>query len=537
MTAASTPADIDHSEIDPIALGIFASRTMAIGEEMGAHLGRAALSANIRDRRDYSCALFDAQGELVAQATHIPVHLGSMAYAMVDLARSRTWQPGDVMILNDPYQGGTHLPDVTMIQPVWQHCDDSDVGELIGFTACRAHYADIGAGETGSMGIATHLTQEGVLIPPSLLYAAGTYQEQAVASLLARVRDSALVHGDIRAQLSTCALGAQRMQALCAEMGHEQWSAYLLAMQAYAQRLAEAAVADIPDGIYHFADVLDDDGQSDEAVPIRAELTVEKAHMHVRFDAAPMVAGNLNCPTSVTAAAVYYVLRCLLPEHTPVCAGALKPVTFGVNPRSLLNAESPAAVALGNVETSSRVVDVLLGALAQALPQRIPAASQGTMNNLAMASKAQLNTKQDKQPWSYYETLAGGCGASALGHGADVQHSHMTNTLNTPVEILERLYPMRIQRYAQRKGSGGEGLHAGGEGIIREYEFLAPARVAVLTERRRYAPWGLAGGGAGAMGENRLNGQMLPGKAEFDVTVGDVLSIATPGGGAFGAEE
>lgn len=507
---------------------------MAIAEEMGAHLGRTALSANIRDRRDYSCAVFDAEGELVAQATHIPVHLGSMAYAMGGLAQSRNWQPGDVMILNDPYQGGTHLPDVTVIQAVFWLVPDMEP-QLLGFTACRAHYADIGAGETGSMGMASHLDEEGVLIAPDLLYQAGEYRPEVIAELLARVRDPALVEGDLRAQLSTCKLGAQALLSLVAETGSAgqvvpQWRHQVAELQNYAERLARAALTQLPAGEYCFDDVLDDDGFGRQGIPICAQIRVADGSLQVRFDGtAGAVVGNLNCPLSVTAAAVYYVLRCLLPDHTPLCAGAMRPVAFSAPPGSLLNAHPPAAVALGNVETSSRIVDVLLGALAQALAERIPAASQGTMNNLAMAGR-----DANGRGWSYYETLAGGCGASARGAGASAQHSHMTNTLNTPVEILERLYPMRILRYARRADSGGTGRYAGGDGIVRTYQFLAPARVAVLSERRSCAPWGLAGGAVAAVGENRLDGQILPGKVEFDVAPGQVLEIATPGGGGYG---
>lgn len=544
--------------LNPIALSVFASRTMAISEEMGAHLGRTALSANIRDRRDYSCALFDHTGALVAQATHIPVHLGSMAYAMKGLVEDYSWCPGDVMVLNDPYRGGTHLPDVTMIQSVWtsvaDECLDGSVAEtadtrqtarLIGFVACRAHYADIGAGETGSMGVATDLSQEGVLIPPQMLIHQGQFQSEVIQELLDSVHDAALVHGDVRAQLSCCELGAKRLLALYHELEMEaqpgaaptaaSWQLHLDALQAYGEQLAQAAIANIPDGCFSYQDVLDDDCQGKFDIPITVQITVRQHHMLVDFSGtAAMVQGNLNCPISVTAAAVFYVIRCLLPQHAPVCAGTLRVVSFSAPQASLLNAQAPAAVALGNVETSSRIVDVLLGALAQALPGQIPAASQGTMNNLAMASRLEAGNTMPVKRWSYYETMAGGCGASAQGAGAATQHSHMTNTLNTPIEVLERLYPMRVLRYAQRWNSGGQGQFNGGDGLLRDYQFLAPARVALLTERRLHGPWGLAGGGNGQPGINQLNGTTLPGKVELDVSAGDVLSIATPGGGAYG---
>ncbi|GAB4182504.1 MAG: hydantoinase B/oxoprolinase family protein [Wenzhouxiangellaceae bacterium] len=518
MNSTVKPETNSAGTIDPIALSIFASRTMAIAEEMGAHLGRTALSANIRDRRDYSCALFDASGELVAQATHIPVHLGSMAYAMQGLAGSREWSEGDALILNDPYQGGTHLPDVTLIVPVF--CER----QLLGFCACRAHYADIGAGETGSMGIATRLQDEGVLIAPSLLYRQGDYQGQVLQPLLQRVRAPAQVHGDARAQLSACRYGADRLRRWCETLGVAGWRQRVAALQDYAERLSRAALVEIPTGRYHFEDVLDDDGCGHSDIPIRVAVTVADGDLQIDFaGTSEQVEGNLNCPLSVTAAAVFYVVRCLLPAATPLCAGCLRPVTFSAPAGSLLNATAPAAVAAGNVETSSRVVDVLLGALATALPRRIPAASQGTMNNLAMAGDG----------WSYYETIAGGCGASAQGDGASAQHSHMTNTLNTPVEILERLYPMRVNSYELRHGSGGDGDFRGGDGLVREYEFLAAATIAVVSERRQHGPWGLQGGDAGAVGENRLDDQLMPGKFETRVKAGQRLTIATPGGGGY----
>jgi len=503
---------------DPIRLSLFASRAAALCEEMGAALHRTALSVNIRDRRDYSCALFDPTGEMIAQATHIPVHLGSMAYAMRSLAAGRTWHSGDVLILNDPFQGGTHLPDVTMIEPLVAD------GEVRCFVACRAHFADIGAGETGSMGVATRLADEGVLIPPSLLVAAGRPNPDVLAPLYARVRDRRLVAGDIAAQSGACEVGIRRAAEWIATTGAEAFAAQVVALQDYSATLTSRALAALPAGTYRARDWLDG-GQEGVDIPVEVTVTLDGGMLTADFGAGPpMVSGNLNCPLSVTAAAVVYVVRCLLPAEAP-SAGILSAVRIKTAPGTLLDAMPPAAVAAGNVETSTRLVDVLFRALAQAAPERIAAASQGTMNNLAMAGAG----------WSYYETIAGGAGGGPRRPGADAIHTHLTNTLNTPVEILETHYPLRLRRYQVRRGSGGAGARPGGSGVIREYEFLAPARVALIAERRRRGPWGLAGGHDGAPGRDLLDGTEIPGSGEFDVRPGQVLTVMTPGGGGHGA--
>ncbi len=506
------------SRSDPVRLSLFASRAAALGEEMGAELQRTALSVNIRDRRDYSCALFDPAGELIAQATHIPVHLGSMAFAMRGLAAGRTWRAGDVLILNDPFRGGTHLPDVTMIMPL------VTTGKVRCFVACRAHFADIGAGETGSMGVATRLEDEGVLIPPSLLVAAGRDCPGVLAPLYARVRDPRLVAGDIAAQKGACAVGIRRARELIESAGAAEFAAQVAALQDYSANLTSRALAALPAGTYRARDRLDGDGQGAVDIPLEVAVTLGGGTLRADFGAGPpMVAGNLNCPQSVTAAAVVYVVRCLLPVHAP-SAGILRAIEIKTTPGTLLDAVPPAAVAAGNVETSTRLVDVLFRALAQAAPERIPAASQGTMNNLAMAGAG----------WSYYETIAGGAGGGPCRPGADAIHTHLTNTLNTPVEILETHYPLRLCSYRMRRGSGGAGARPGGDGVVREYEFLAPARVALIAERRRHGPWGLAGGDDGTPGRDLLDSHEIPGKGEFDVRPGQVLTVMTPGGGGHG---
>ncbi|HHJ12925.1 MAG TPA: hydantoinase B/oxoprolinase family protein [Gammaproteobacteria bacterium] len=508
--------------MDSIALSLFASRIEAVCEEMGAVLCHAAFSPNIRDRLDYSCALFDAAGGLCAQAAHIPVHLGSMAFAMQGLVDSRDWREGDMMVLNDPYQGGTHLPDVTLIAPVFvQDC-------CVGFVANRAHHADIGADCPGSMPVGSRLEEEGLLIPPSLLLERGQRVDSVLARIIEATHDRVVTEGDFAAQISANRIGLMRVRALVEEYGHQDWSAGLAAVNDYGERMAAEALAALPRGRFHFQDVMDDDGMGRRDIPLKVCVEIGDAQVRVDFSGtANQVSGNINCPLSVAAAAVYYVFRCLMDERTPACAGSFRHIHIHAPEGSLLNARPPAAVAAGNVETASRVVDLVLGALAQAVPERVAAASQGSMNNLAMGAR-------HGKAWDYYETIGGGMGAGCHGGGLDGVQTHMTNTLNTPIEVLESLYPVRIRRYALRRGSGGEGWRRGGDGLVREYEFLDRARVSLLTERRYHAPWGLAGGAAGACGQNRLNGQPLAPKTRLNVASGDRLEICTPGGGGYG---
>ncbi len=505
------------SQLDPVKLGLFVSRLEAVCEEMGAVLQRAAFSPNIKDRLDFSCAIFDAGGALCAQAAHIPVHLGSMAYAMADIVGSCDWAPGDMLVLNDPFLGGTHLPDVTVVAPYFRD------GELLAFIANRAHHADIGADTPGSMPLSRSLDEEGVVIPPTLLQRGGVLQRQLLNDWFGDGE-----HGDFIAQISANRCGLIRLDEVIDALPVTFVSA-VAQLQDYAEQLARTRLADLPSGRYQFSDVMDDDGFGHQDLAIVAELTLADDGAHVDFaGTADQVVGNINCPRSVAAAAVYYAFRCLMPDEAPVCAGLFKPISLSVPAGSLLNARRPAAVAAGNVETSMRACDVVLGALACAVPELIPAAAHGSMNNVAMGSR-------QGRPWHYYETLAGGSGGHSEGAGLSAVQCHMTNTLNTPIESLEMHYPLRIVRYALRRGSGGDGRHRGGDGLIREFEFLAAARFTLLTERRRVAPWGLAGGGAASCGENRLNGALLPAKVSADAAPGDRLCIATPGGGGWGA--
>ncbi|MBM1145239.1 hydantoinase B/oxoprolinase family protein [Alcanivorax sp. ZXX171] len=516
--------------MDPIQLSIFANRLAGICDEMGALLRASALSPNIKDRLDFSCAIFDAGGGLCAQAAHIPVHLGSMAYAMADLVEGREWRPGDLLVVNDPYLGGTHLPDVTVVAPVFVD------GAPRAFTVTRAHHANIGASSPGSMPVSRTLEEEGLVIAPQWLKRAGDWQLPLCRQLAGLEPDPAATgapldvprFADFAAQASACQAGARRLAALIAERGPAALETALAALNDYGERRMRQRLADLADGAYHFTDWMDDDGQGQQDIAIAVTLTVDGDRAHLDFTGtADQVAGNINCPLSVAAAAAWYGFRCLLPDDAPSCAGLFRPITLAAPEGSLVNARRPGAVAAGNVETSSRIVDVVLGALANALPEAIPAASQGTMNNLAMGEGGE-------HPWDYYETMAGGMGAHAAGDGLSAVHSHMTNTLNTPIESVEEHYPLRVWRYALRRGSGGAGHHRGGDGIERELEFLGPARFTLLTERRRHRPWGLAGGAPGAAGENRLNGRPLPPKYSGYAAGGDRLWLASPGGGGYG---
>jgi N-methylhydantoinase B len=507
------------SPVDPIALSLFAARLQAVCDEMGACLRRAALSPNIKDRLDYSCAVFDARGRLCAQAAHIPVHLGSMAFAMGSVIDAATWRPGDMLLVNDPYLGGTHLPDVTLIAPLFLG------GDVAGFVANRAHHADIGCPRPGSMPWSRTLAEEGLVIPPVKFYEGGEVDAAVLARLRAGLRNPDSTLADFIAQRSANLRGLERLASLACSLRDTTLESMFDSLNDYAEEMARVALSRLRPGRYVGRDWLDGDARTPGPIRIEATLDISAEAFAVDFaGTSPQVESNVNCPLSVTAAAVYYVLYSLMPTGTPACAGSLRPVRLSAPDGCLVNARPPAAVAAGNVETSQRLVDVLLAALSAAAPGLIPAASAGTMNNVAMGAAG----------WDYYETLGGGGGASARGDGLDARHTHMTNTLNTPVEVFEATYPARIRRYSIRRGSGGSGRHRGGDGLVREYEFLAPASVTLLTDRRDTAPWGSAGGAPGASGRNLLNGSPLPGRVEFEVAAGDRLRLETPGGGGWG---
>jgi N-methylhydantoinase B len=510
--------------MNPIELKLFSSRVSAICDEMGTVLRRTAFSPNIKDRLDFSCALFSSNGKLFAQAAHIPVHLGSMAFAMESIIENRQWASGDMLVLNDPYLGGTHLPDVTLIAPVFVEQGAS----LLGFVGNRAHHANIGCDTPGSMPISSSLEEEGLIIPPTLLFKSGQLQQEALA-LLQMQGDS--LNGDFAAQAGANTLGVQRLQSLLATMSISDYDQGMKELNDYADRITANTIAELQVGEYSFTDYLDDDGCGQLSIRLALTLRIGRDHLELDFrDSSKQVAGNLNCPESVVAAAAFYCVRCLLPGDPPACEGLFRRIHLRTKAGSIVNANRPAAVAAGNVETSSRLVDLVFGALAKVLPDRIPAASQGTMNNVAMGHI----DDETGERWDYYETLAGGIGGGPTTSGRDAVHSHMTNTLNTPVESLEMHYPLRVHRYAVRRGSGGKGKHHGGAGIVREYEFLDEAQLTILSERRLLSPWGLNEGGAGMKGRNSLNGETLPGKCSIVVKKGDRLLIETPGGGSWG---
>ena len=556
------------SALDPIALEIFKNLFISAAEEMGVTLGRTAYSPNIKERRDFSCACFLAEppGQMIAQAAHIPVHLGAMPASVLAAAQAAApWSPGDLVVLNDPYLGGTHLPDITMVSPVFvEEAAGGGPGPTF-VVASRAHHADVGGMSPGSMPLASEIYQEGLIIPPIKLADAGRTNQEVLALILRNVRTPAERRGDLAAQMAAHRVGEQRLKEIVARYGLAETLRYAHGLLAYAERLTRAAITRIPDGVYSFADELDDDGRrdrrpivaGDQAGPrIQVKVTVEGDRMVVDFGgSSPAVAGPLNAVRSIAQSAAWYVVRCVVGADagdlaSPVNSGTFAPVEVITSKGSLLDAEPPHAVAGGNVETSQRIVDVVLGALAQALPDRIPAASQGTMNNVAVGGY----DPERGRPFAYYETVGGGAGAGPAGDGLSGVHVHMTNTLNTPVEALEYAYPFRVRRYALRRGSGGAGRHRGGDGLVREIEFLCPATVTLLTERRRTAPYGLQGGQPGAVGRNLLirdgheeaarppdtcgtggmRHQDLPGKAECEVNPGDVLSLQTPGGGGWG---
>jgi N-methylhydantoinase B len=500
---------------------------------MGVTLGRAAYSPNIKERRDFSCACFLADGQMIAQAAHIPVHLGAMPASVgAALSSFADWSPGDLVALNDPYLGGTHLPDITMVSPVF-------VGQAEApsfFVASRAHHADVGGMSPGSMPLADEIYQEGLIIPPVKLVEAGRTSQAVLNIILRNVRTPDERRGDLAAQMAAHRMGEQRLQEIVARYGLEETLHYARSLLAYAERLTRAAIARIPDGVYTFTDEMDDDGMHKVRGPqIQVCITIHGDSMTVDFSgSSPAVSGPLNAVRAITESATWYVVRCIAGADVPVNSGAFAPVRVVVPKGSFLDAEPPHAVAGGNVETSQRVVDAVLGALAKALPDLIPAASQGTMNNLTIGGF----DAERGAPFVYYETVGGGAGAGPAGDGLAGVHVHMTNTLNTPVEAIEYTYPLRVRRYALRQGSGGAGQHRGGDGLIREIEFLCPATATILSERRRTAPYGLRGGEAGAPGRNVLlrgdQQQDLPAKVQIRVRPGDVLSLCTPGGGGWG---
>jgi N-methylhydantoinase B len=536
---------------DPIKLEIFKHLFAAVAEEMGTVLRKASYSPNIKERRDFSCALFDAQGRMIAQAAHIPVHLGSMPLSVEAAVRhfAGDLQAGDVVVLNDPFRGGTHLPDITMVSPVFlpppSRRGAGDKG-LIGFVASRAHHADVGGMTPGSMPVAREIYQEGLIIPPVKLIKAGELDQGMLDLILANVRTPQERSGDLWAQVAANRRGGERLVELVTRYGSDEVDEAMNQLLAYTERMTRQLLTALPDGEYQYTDYLDDDGVRDEPVPIKATVTIHGDSARVDFSgSAHQQQGSVNAVYAITLSAVFYVFRCLLGLDVPNNAGCLVPIEVIAPPGTVVNALSPSPVAGGNVETSQRIVDVLLGALSQACPDKVPAASQGTMNNVTIGAPLQSphfpgenGGTRSRGAFAYYETIGGGMGARPSSDGPSAIHSHMTNTLNTPVEALEYTYPLRVLRYEIRRGSGGAGKFRGGDGIQRDIQVLADCQVTLLSERRRFPPYGLAGGQAGKTGENVIirDGKEipLPGKVSVDLQAGDVLSIRTPGGGGFG---
>ena len=499
------------TSLDPIALQVLVGGLRAACDEMGATLIRSAYSANIKERHDCSTALFNPAGELVMQAEHIPVHLGSMPDAVAAVLGEQH-RPGRNWILNDPYRGGTHLPDITLISPVFAG------EELLGFAAGRAHHADVGGPTPGSMpAFSRSLEEEGVVIPPTVA------DEETLARLAAQMRAPEQRLADLRAQEAANRVGAARLLELHERVGSEALGDGMTEILAYSERRTRAALAELPDGTYRAEDVLEGDWNGEQRdLRLRLEATIAGDSLRLDFTGTEeQVDGNLNCPLSVTRSAAFFAVRVLTDPDAPPSAGAHRPVEIVSPPGSLLNARNPAAVAAGNVETSSRVADLVLAALSQARPG--PAQGQGTMNNLTLAD----------DHFTYYETLGGGQGACPDADGPSAVHVAMSNTLNTPVEALETEFPIRVRRLSLRQGSGGDGAHRGGEGLIRELEALAPMRFSLIAERRRHRPRGSGGGGNGAAGANLLNGSRLPSKADGKLRPGDRLRVETPGGGGW----
>jgi N-methylhydantoinase B len=534
---------------DPIELEVFKNLFHSIAEEMGAALRLTAFSPNIKERRDYSCAVFDGAGNVIAMGDHMPVHLGSMPRSLQAAIAACEMGPGDVVMLNDPFRGGTHLPDITLVAPVFVWRGSALRGNRKGprprkagtrpdfYVASRAHHADVGGAYPGSMGLCREIYQEGLRIPPVRIMRAGAMQRDVRALLLNNVRTPEEREGDLGAQIAACHTGAERLREVCARYSVAKAKRAAQDLLEYSEELMRSFLRQVPPGDYRAQDFLDNDGIRDSPVKITVTVSVGKQNkVTVDFTGSdPQVEGSINAVEAITYSACFYVFRCLLAEDVPATAGLMRPIRVIAPEGTIVNARPPAAVAGGNVETSQRIVDVLLHALAQAIPDRIPAAASGTMNNLTMGGI----DPHTGEPFAYYETIAGGMGARPSKHGVSGVHTHMTNSLNTPAEALEYAYPLRVRRYSLRPGSGGTGKHRGGDGIVREIEVLTDCEVTLLADRRTRGPWGLAGGEAGSPGNAsviRTGGSVeeMPGKFSTRLKKGERIRIESPGGGGWG---
>jgi len=543
---------------DPIELEIFKSLFHSIAEEMGAALRRTAFSPNIKERRDYSCAVFDAAGNVIAMGDHMPVHLGSMPMSVRAAIENGGLSPGDMVMLNDPFAGGTHLPDITLVAPVYVAANPKRTLHARTrprrtrpdfYVASRAHHSDVGGTYPGSMGLCREIHQEGFRIPPVKIMRAGEIVRDVLELLLTNVRTPREREGDLGAQIAACHTGEARLAEICNRYGLTRVQRAAADLLAYSDEIMRSLLAQVPAGSYRAQDFLDNDGVTETPVKVAVSILVQKTQKKKRKRATtgstrvtvdftgsdPQVEGSINAVQAITYSACFYVFRCLLREDVPATAGLMKPITVIAPPGTVVNAKPPAAVAGGNVETSQRIVDVLLRALAQAVPDRIPAAASGTMNNLTIGG---MDPRTD-EPFAYYETIAGGMGAGCEKAGVSGVHTHMTNSLNTPAEALEYAYPLRVRRYALRSNSGGQGRFRGGDGIVREIEVLTDSEVTLLADRRARGPWGLHGGQDGLAGKAvvlRQDGavQKLPGKFHVRLKTGECIRIETPGGGGWG---
>jgi len=517
------------TKANSIELELFKNVFISISEEMGAVLERTALSPNIKERKDFSCALFNRKGETFAQGSHIPVHLGAMPLSVQATLKTIDYKDGDLVILNDPYRGGTHLPDITCISPVF------DRGKLCFFVANRAHHSDVGGMTPGSMPLASEIFQEGVIIPPLKLMQKNKLNQELLGLLLANVRTPDERKGDLMAQIASNNKGKNRLQEVINKFGLHKIYKYSRIIQDYTEKFLRDTIKNIPDGKYEFADFMDDDGLNSSPVKISVQISINNDEASIDFSRSDsQVEGGINANYAVTCSAVLYVFRSLIPEDIPFNTGLIRPLPIVAPKGKVVNAVFPAATAAGNVETSQRIVDVLLGALSKAIPQKIPAASSGTMNNVTFGGF----DSRLKSNFAYYETIGGGMGAGEGAPGQSGVHTHMTNSLNTPLEAMENYLPVKINKYSLRHGSGGKGKFKGGEGIIREYEFFVPTQVSIMSERRKFSPYGLLGGGEGKKGKNTLiskgKKRVLNSKVNLLVKPGDILRIETPGGGGYG---
>ncbi|MGH7885644.1 MAG: hydantoinase B/oxoprolinase family protein [Thermodesulfobacteriota bacterium] len=517
-------------KLNLLELEIFKNQLSTIAEEMGTVLIRAAFSPNIKERRDLSCAIFNSEGEMIAQAAHIPVHLGSMSFSIKTVLEEEKIENGDIFILNDPFKGGTHLPDITCIAPLFIK------GKMEFLVASRAHHGDVGGKTPGSMPLSTTIYEEGIIIPPTRIYKKGILNEALFNKIINQTRNPKEREGDFRAQISSLEIGRKRLLEIIEKYSASKIKAASMSLMNYSESITRAVIQDIPDGLYEFEDYLDDDGAGAENIPISVKIEIKGNSASLDFKgSSKKVNGCLNTPLSVTTAAVVYCFQCLAPSELPLNSGSLRAIKIIVDDDSILNAKYPSAVAGGNVETSQRVVDVVFGALSKAVPEKIQAASAGTMSNITFGG---INP-ETRAEFTYYETIAGGMGGRLGFNGVNAVQTHMTNTLNTPIESIEKELPVMIESYSIKKNSGGHAKFNGGNGVVREYKFLNDSEVTLITERRKRTPWGINGGKNGKSGKNILisknkNPKQLPAKCSIRVKNGDIVRIETPGGGGYG---